>query len=137
MRASPHAAIRLTKFRRFVSGNLLDAVCGRLARAATRGEATRCERVAACDPGAACGETVSSGCRFATSGREADREEHVLSSLRQVITAGEQLKITPHVARLFQRLSNSCTLDNHYGPTETHLATMWRQKATQALGKVA
>jgi amino acid adenylation domain-containing protein len=56
---------------------------------------------------------------------EADREEHVPSSLRQVITAGEQLKITPHVARLFQRL-NDCTLDNHYGPTETHLATMWR-----------
>ncbi len=56
---------------------------------------------------------------------EADREEHVPSSLRQVITAGEQLKITPHVARLFQRL-NGCTLDNHYGPTEAHLATMWR-----------
>ena len=56
---------------------------------------------------------------------EADREEHVPSSLRQVITAGEQLKITPHVARLFQRL-NGGTLDNHYGPTEAHLATMWR-----------
>jgi non-ribosomal peptide synthetase component F len=63
---------------------------------------------------------------------EADREEHVPSSLRQVITAGEQLKITPHVARLFQRL-NGCTLDNHYGPTETHLATMWRGR----LGQVA
>ena len=47
------------------------------------------------------------------------------SSLRQVITAGEQLKITPQVARLFQRL-DGCTLDNHYGPTEAHLATMWR-----------
>ena len=56
---------------------------------------------------------------------EADREEIVPSSLRQVITAGEQLKITPHVARLFQRL-DGCTLDNHYGPTETHLATMLR-----------
>jgi amino acid adenylation domain-containing protein len=56
---------------------------------------------------------------------EADREEDVPSRLRQVITAGEQLKITPHVARLFQRL-DGCTLDNHYGPTETHLATMWR-----------
>jgi amino acid adenylation domain-containing protein len=55
----------------------------------------------------------------------ADRDEHVPSSLRQVITAGEQLKITPQVTRLFQRL-NGCTLDNHYGPTETHLATMWK-----------
>ena len=56
---------------------------------------------------------------------EVDREEVIPSSLRQVITAGEQLKITPQVARLFQRL-DGCTLDNHYGPTETHLATMWR-----------
>jgi amino acid adenylation domain-containing protein len=56
---------------------------------------------------------------------EADRQASVPSSLRQVITAGEQLKITPQVARLFQRL-DGCTLDNHYGPTETHLATMWR-----------
>ncbi len=56
---------------------------------------------------------------------EADRRQRVPSSLRQVITAGEQLKITPHVARLFQRL-DGCTLDNHYGPTETHLATMLR-----------
>jgi amino acid adenylation domain-containing protein len=52
-------------------------------------------------------------------------EESLPSSLRQVITAGEQLKITPQIARLFQRLDD-CTLDNHYGPTETHLATMWR-----------
>ena len=56
---------------------------------------------------------------------EADREERVPSSLSQVITAGEQLKITPHVARLFKRL-DGCTLDNHYGPTEAHLVTMWR-----------
>jgi amino acid adenylation domain-containing protein len=47
------------------------------------------------------------------------------SSLREIITAGEQLKITPHVERLFALL-DGCTLDNHYGPTETHLATMWR-----------
>jgi non-ribosomal peptide synthetase component F len=56
--------------------------------------------------------------------QEADREERVPSSLRQVITAGEQLKITPPVARFFQRL-DGCSLANHYGPTETHLATMW------------
>jgi amino acid adenylation domain-containing protein len=56
---------------------------------------------------------------------EADRQERVPESLRQVITAGEQLKITPQIARFFQRL-DGCTLDNHYGPTETHLATMWR-----------
>ena len=47
------------------------------------------------------------------------------SSLLEVITAGEQLKITPHIERLFDRLGHAL-LDNHYGPTETHLATMWR-----------
>ena len=45
--------------------------------------------------------------------------------LREVITAGEQLKITPAIERLFAKL-DGCHLDNHYGPTETHLATMWR-----------
>ncbi|HEY0728138.1 MAG TPA: condensation domain-containing protein, partial [Pyrinomonadaceae bacterium] len=45
--------------------------------------------------------------------------------LREVITAGEQLKITPAIERLFAKL-DGCRLDNHYGPTETHLATMWR-----------
>jgi len=45
--------------------------------------------------------------------------------LREVITAGEQLKITPPIERLFAKL-DGCHLDNHYGPTETHLATMWR-----------
>src|SRR6185369_6215272 len=56
---------------------------------------------------------------------EADRYESAPASLRQVISAGEQLKITPQVARFFQRL-DGCTLDNHYGPTEAHLVTMWR-----------
>jgi amino acid adenylation domain-containing protein len=46
-------------------------------------------------------------------------------SLREIITAGEQLKITPHVERLFEMLQ-ACVLDNHYGPSETHLATAWR-----------
>ena len=51
--------------------------------------------------------------------------EMLPSSLREIITAGEQLKITPHVARLL-RMIDGCILDNHYGPSETHLATMWR-----------
>jgi len=49
--------------------------------------------------------------------------------LREVITAGEQLKITPSIERLFAKL-DGCRLDNHYGPTETHLATMWRLEGT-------
>ncbi|MCA1615654.1 MAG: amino acid adenylation domain-containing protein, partial [Acidobacteria bacterium] len=43
-------------------------------------------------------------------------------SLREIITAGEQLQITPAVAALFERLPG-CRLLNHYGPTETHICT--------------
>ncbi|WP_257668236.1 non-ribosomal peptide synthetase [Parapedobacter tibetensis] len=42
--------------------------------------------------------------------------------LREVITAGEQLKITDKVARFFSHLPNA-SLSNHYGPTETHVVT--------------
>ncbi|MDY7014674.1 MAG: non-ribosomal peptide synthetase, partial [Cyanobacteriota bacterium] len=44
--------------------------------------------------------------------------------LREVITAGEQLQITPAIASLFAALPD-CTLDNQYGPSETHVATAY------------
>ncbi len=43
-------------------------------------------------------------------------------SLREVIVAGEQLRITPAIRHFFTRLP-SCRLWNHYGPTETHVVT--------------
>ena len=45
-----------------------------------------------------------------------------LMALREVVTAGEQLKITPAIRALFSRLPH-CILHNHYGPSETHVAT--------------
>ena len=48
--------------------------------------------------------------------------DFVPTSLREVITAGEALRITPTVARFFASLPG-CALHNHYGPTETHVAT--------------
>nr|WP_161974662.1 non-ribosomal peptide synthetase [Albitalea terrae] len=44
------------------------------------------------------------------------------SALREVITAGEQLRITPAIGGMFTRLA-ACRLHNHYGPTETHVVT--------------
>ncbi len=44
------------------------------------------------------------------------------SSLRHVVTAGERLVATPAIRALFGALPQ-CRLDNHYGPTEAHLAT--------------
>ncbi|HEX7940824.1 MAG TPA: condensation domain-containing protein, partial [Gemmatimonadaceae bacterium] len=42
--------------------------------------------------------------------------------LREVITAGEQLRITPAIAALFSQLP-ACRLYNQYGPTESHVVT--------------
>lgn len=42
-------------------------------------------------------------------------------SLRDVITAGEQLKITPAIRQFF--LKSGARLHNHYGPSETHVVT--------------
>lgn len=47
------------------------------------------------------------------------------SSLREVITAGEQLKTVPSLQAFFRRLPH-CTLENQYGPTETHVVTAYR-----------
>ncbi|MFI4969154.1 MAG: amino acid adenylation domain-containing protein [Lysobacterales bacterium] len=44
------------------------------------------------------------------------------SGLRDVITAGEQLRITPAIRALFKTLPGA-VLHNHYGPTETHVVT--------------
>ncbi|WP_442935876.1 amino acid adenylation domain-containing protein [Nostoc sp.] len=48
--------------------------------------------------------------------------ELVNSHLREIITAGEQLQITPAISQLFSKL-NDCTLHNHYGPSESHVVT--------------
>ncbi|MFN6483332.1 MULTISPECIES: non-ribosomal peptide synthetase [unclassified Nostoc] len=44
------------------------------------------------------------------------------ASLRQIITAGEQLQITPDLVKFFEQLPG-CTLQNQYGPTESHVVT--------------
>jgi non-ribosomal peptide synthetase component F len=44
--------------------------------------------------------------------------------LREVITAGEQLKITDSISHWFSRLED-CTLENQYGPSESHVVTAY------------
>ncbi|GAX45459.1 amino acid adenylation domain-containing protein [Tolypothrix sp. NIES-4075] len=48
--------------------------------------------------------------------------EIVTSHLREIITAGEQLQITPAISKWFSKLNN-CNLHNHYGPSESHVVT--------------
>jgi amino acid adenylation domain-containing protein/FkbM family methyltransferase len=52
-------------------------------------------------------------------------------SLREINTAGEQLKITRSIRDFFARLS-SCRLVNHYGPSETHLVTTFELEGNPA-----
>ncbi len=46
------------------------------------------------------------------------------ASLVDVITAGEQLKASAEIRHFFKRLP-TCTLHNHYGPSETHVITAY------------
>ncbi|MEH2367576.1 amino acid adenylation domain-containing protein [Nostoc sp.] len=49
------------------------------------------------------------------------------ASLRQIMTAGEQLHITPVLVNFFRQLPG-CTLQNQYGPTESHVVTSFTLK---------
>ncbi|AGC45599.1 non-ribosomal peptide synthetase [Myxococcus stipitatus DSM 14675] len=49
----------------------------------------------------------------------------VPTSLREVITAGEQMQVTPAVVSLFEKLPG-CVLENQYGPSETHVVSAYR-----------
>ncbi|UXA53236.1 non-ribosomal peptide synthase/polyketide synthase [Xanthomonas prunicola] len=51
--------------------------------------------------------------------------------LRQVLTAGEQLRITPAIRAFFARRP-ACRLHNYYGPTETHVASVYPLPADTA-----
>ena len=52
----------------------------------------------------------------------ADGQGPIPTSLREIITAGEQLQITRPIVSLFSKLTD-CTLHNQYGPTESHVVT--------------
>jgi amino acid adenylation domain-containing protein len=57
----------------------------------------------------------------------AEQARHITelpTSLSEVVTAGEQLQITPQIAALFAR--TGAALYNQYGPTESHVVTELR-----------
>jgi amino acid adenylation domain-containing protein/non-ribosomal peptide synthase protein (TIGR01720 family) len=49
-------------------------------------------------------------------------------NLQELITAGEQLKITPALTDFLNKLPN-CRLENQYGPTESHVVTAFPLQA--------
>ncbi|MDK2123471.1 non-ribosomal peptide synthetase [Parachitinimonas caeni] len=52
----------------------------------------------------------------------ATAQDHYPASLIDVVTAGEQLVITPAIRQFFKALPG-CRLHNHYGPSEAHVVT--------------
>jgi amino acid adenylation domain-containing protein len=52
----------------------------------------------------------------------AEDKDLVLTSLREIVTAGEQLHMSSSILSLLARLKD-CHLYNQYGPTETHVVT--------------
>ncbi|MBE9186425.1 amino acid adenylation domain-containing protein [Microcoleus sp. LEGE 07076] len=54
----------------------------------------------------------------------ADTYKLVPKSLREVVTAGEQLQVNRYITSFFQQLEN-CTLHNQYGPSESHVVTAY------------
>ncbi len=45
------------------------------------------------------------------------------SHFREITTTGEQMHLTMPVKNWFQHPGEQCTLNNHYGPSETHVVT--------------
>ncbi len=56
-------------------------------------------------------------------------DEPAPPSLREIMTAGEQLQITPKIAAFFAK-SNACALHNQYGPSEAHVVTQYTLPGT-------
>jgi amino acid adenylation domain-containing protein len=52
-----------------------------------------------------------------------DRNE-VPATLREIITAGEQLQVTQSIRKMFDLLKG-CSLHNHYGASETHVVSSY------------
>jgi amino acid adenylation domain-containing protein len=48
--------------------------------------------------------------------------------LKEVITAGEALQVTPQLVSMFAALPD-CRLHNHYGPSESHVCTVYSLEA--------
>ncbi|WP_405096688.1 non-ribosomal peptide synthetase [Micromonospora sp. NBC_01412] len=48
------------------------------------------------------------------------------ATLREVVTAGEQLHATPALREFFRRWAPGAVLENQYGPSETHVVTAER-----------
>ena len=54
----------------------------------------------------------------------ADPGETARISLRRIITAGESLRLSPPIEKMFGQLKD-CVLENQYGPTESHVVASY------------
>ena len=110
------AAVRVDQLRRLVPGDFLDAgaraarSCSSTRKAARSGRlwhhCARAERIA---------RLFLPYVALQQLAEEAKRSRICRSTLVEVITAGEQLQVTPQIAALFRRLPRRIAI-NQYGP---------------------
>jgi len=62
---------------------------------------------------------------------DAARDSQPTPSLREIITAGEQLRIAPSIRAWLQSMPG-CVLVNQYGPTESHVVTSFTLRGSAA-----
>lgn len=55
----------------------------------------------------------------------AEQIEGIEYAITDITVSGEQLRITPQIRNWLKKLGH-CTVQNHYGPTETHVVTAYR-----------
>ncbi|MFB5676042.1 amino acid adenylation domain-containing protein [Paenibacillus terreus] len=54
----------------------------------------------------------------------AEQMEEIEYAVTDITVSGEQLRVTPQIRNWLKKLGN-CTVQNHYGPTETHVVTAY------------
>ena len=63
---------------------------------------------------------------------DAWRDEPTAVALKEVVSAGERLQVTPGIATFLRACGNGATLWNHYGPSESHVCTAHELRAGAA-----
>ncbi|KAH8086203.1 hypothetical protein JL720_7406 [Aureococcus anophagefferens] len=63
---------------------------------------------------------------------DAWRDEPTAVALKEVVSAGERLQVTPGIATFLRACGTGATLWNHYGPSESHVCTAHELRAGAA-----
>ena len=129
-------AICAAQLRRFLSGDVQHVVLWRRTRADSRGAAGRFAALMRFIDDERIDRLFLPVVALQQLAVAAESLQLYPGGVREIITAGEPLRITPCVVNLFRRLPN-CTLQNQYGPTECMSCRRSRYRPGRDLARVA